>query len=282
MKKHKVGLKMKLKNFKSEELEACRSAIRIQTRYYLKIDRKDYYDCLIQCYIRVLEAKKQQNLNFDDMIDIATKEMKKFHRIKNNYKKFSDLPGEEYEEDGQPRDILQDESLENILKYKTLKECFIKFIKNYNNKQFFIDKFFNKISIKELAKKYHISNIEQSSIIYKFRQEFLNYLVKVGYFESSNNFKIERLTREGVLSKIKYQKRKYFIYDHCPNDLKIYKLVRENILNLDQYAKDVFLTKENFKIILYHTRSSDKLYLYQVNILRKKYFNNYTLEELVS
>ena len=275
---------MKHEKIDCEEIKACRAAIRIQAHYGQKIYPREYYDYLIQCYTRILEAKKKQDLNFEDMKRLAISELNKIYRTnKNYYKKFTDLPDEEYEEGSKQRNVLQDETLENKFKYETLKECFIKFLNNYNDKQFIIDKLFNKIHVSKLSKKYNISNGEQTDIVYKFRQKFLNYLVKVGYFESKNNLKIEKYSRENILCKLCHQKKRNLLnYNQCPNDLKIYELIRDNIVNLEQYANDVFLTKEKLKVILNHNTASSKLYLYQINILRKKYFNNYTLEELAS
>lgn len=267
----------------SEELKACCEASKRLVRYW-KEDRKNLDDYIIQCYIKILGTKKNQKLSYDDMKKIAFNELIRLHRAYIKRYKMCELPDTEYNEEDEEHNtaILSTNNLDDTLNFNALKKCFNDFFKNSSyNKQFIIDKLFKKGNAGIIAKKYKIGCQYHSEIIYKFRQDFLNYLVKVGYFDSSNNFKIDKFLNRNKIYLIKKEQGNSFDYGQCSNDLKIYKLLRNNIENINEYAKDIYLSAELLKNIVLHVVGGKcKLKLYQINILRKKYFNDYTLEEL--
>lgn len=277
---------MSLFKIQDEKLKACYVGFK-RTQHFIHLDKFEIYDYIMEAYLKILEKNKTKDLTFEEMNTIAKNAIsnfyqKEFNKIKNN-DKFSTFTECNEEKNV---NIIKDESFDNKLKYETLKECFIEFLKNSNyNKNFIIDKLLKNIKSCILAKRYKIQTQKQTEIIYQFRQEFLNYLVKVGYFESVNNFKIEKHSEHAKNVSL-YVKKKMqgenFDYKQCKNDIKIYQLIRDDILNINKYAEAISIPASSLEKAIKHKEHAISLKLYQINILRKKYFNNYTLEELVS
>ncbi len=270
-----------------EKLKACYVGFK-KTQHFIHLNKTEIDDYIMQAYLKILEETKTKDLSFEDMVKIAFNGIinfyqKEIRRIKRN-DNFAAF--EECKEEDKIVNIIKDESFENQLKYEVLKKCFIEFLKNSNyNKNFIIDKLLKNIKPCTLAKRYKIQTQKQTEIIYQFRQEFLNYLVKVGYIESVNNFKIEKYSEYAKKHKICFNKKIYgenFDYKQCRNDIKIYQLIRDDILNINKYAEAINIPTSSLEKIIKHKEHAISLKLYQINILRKNYFNNYTLEELVS
>ena len=269
-----------------DDLKACCYAIKGILKFKKSKTDKDFLnECFLSAYIKILENKKNQDLSFEKKVKIVQNEVQKAI-YKRNQKEDEKSFDEEYSEEEQNNfNILKSNCLEEEINYNTLKDLFINFYKNYNlpQKKFIIEKIFNNTSFKELAKKYKITINKLTEFLYNFRVDFLNYLVDNGYFESKNNFNIQRFTRCFYGNIICLEKKKQgdlFDFSRCPKDFKIYKLIRENIKNINKYAKSINIPPTKLDKIIKHKSGNRKLYLYEINILRKKYFNEYTLEEL--
>ena len=278
---------MNLFKIQDEKLKACYAGLK-RAQHFIHLYKFEIEDYIMQAYLKILEKNKTKDLTYEEMSTIARNAIVNCYAREINIKEKKDKLSfftECYEEEKNVN-IIKDESFDNNLKYEILKECFIEFLKNSNyNKHFIIDKLLKNTKSYILAKRYKIQTQKQTEIIYQFRQEFLNYLVKVGYFESVNNFKIEKSSENAKNVSLYVNKKRQgenFDYKQCKNDIKLYQLIRDDILNINKYAEVISIPTSSLEKTIKHKEHAISLKLYQINILRKKYFNNYTLEELVS
>lgn len=276
-----------LTNVNDSEIRASFIALKDMAKF-IKIKSWKKYDYVTQAYAKLLEVNKDKSMSFKDMVRVARSEISRIYASDiSMLKKYTELPDDEYCEE-HPMRAMEDNNLKKRLDYETLKYCFVSFYKNYNlpKKEFIIDRLFKGVSPFEIKKKYQLSTTQQLDLLYEFRKSFLNYLVDVEYFESNNNFTIEERPKSSTINKINYRKKKQvkqgsFDYSTCLNDLKVYELIRQDG-DLNKYSDYLKISYNKLIKILHHGLGGDKLFLYQINMLRKKYFNDYTLEELAS
>lgn len=258
-------------------------------RSFYHFKPKDIEDCKIDCYIKYLEECKNKKLTIDDIFKFSKYQINKYINNKNKFNKIESIPDDKFKDDNNKISsaILKDDSsnLEDIINYDCLKNLLIIFLKQYDKKDrlLIIDYIFYGKRTTFLYSKYKVNGVYVSNLIFNFRQDFYKYLKKIKYFDENVKFTINKRTQRTIndsfsKNKNKQEKLGCFDYSLCTNDYNVYKLIRQdityyaNLLNIDV----AYLTK------VVHHKGMNKLYLYQINYLRRKCFNNYTFEELIS
>ena len=129
-------------------------------------------------------------------------------------------------------------------------------------------------------KKFLITKNDFITLVRKFRFKFFELLKKYDYFysylEALDEFQPTESEKRKAIKKeaLKQNKKIYF------DDLLIYKLMRENPQN--DYAKFLGVSSDYMKKILNRSSWVFKLKSFQVQLLRKEFFNNYSLEDLLT
>ena len=127
-----------------------------------------------------------------------------------------------------------------------------------------------------------IQKVLLTNLVREFREKFNNLLIQSEYTQriyfnnATDEFNIQERTK---LNQKKKQAFKNGVLLFQKNDYLIYKLLRKEN-NLTNFADVLSITEDTLKDIIFHTKKTTKLKLYQIQQLRKQFFNNYSLTEL--
>lgn len=161
---------------------------------------------------------------------------------------------------------------------KKYNECLKEF--SLQNSKVLKSYFFDNLSMKEILKKYEITKNDFITLVRKFRFKFFELLKNYDYFysyvETFDEFQPTESEKRKAIKKEALKQNKQIYFD----DLLIYKLMRENSNN--DYAYFLQISPDYLKKILNRSSWVFKLKSYQVQSLRKQFFNNYSLESLLS
>ncbi len=281
--------------YSSEEMKIVNHCFKQSVkRYYGNLFNKQKKELLLIGYIALLEYKQTFNLESVDVSNTSltnyickafNKEIKKIVKTREN--KTVSISANVFGDDNQELESLLPDSpcYFDSYDYEFLNRCIQETLKEYvPNDQILNNYFFkNEDNLKVFCKNNNISLTKLKELVRDFRKNFSDLLIFCGYenvltflketdeFERTLNHK-----NEDARNKAKKQGLTLFNV----NDFKIYKLMRENA-NFQEYANCLNVPIEKIDNIIQHKRNAGKLLLYQVQALRKKFFNNYTLAELV-
>lgn len=162
--------------------------------------------------------------------------------------------------------------------FEKYNECLKEF--SLQNSKVLKSYFFDNLSIKEILEKYEITKNDFITVVRKFRFKFFELLKNYDYFysyvETLDEFQPTESEKRKAIKKEALKQNKQIYFD----DLLIYKLMRENPNN--NYANFLQISPDYLKKILNRSSWVFKLKSYQIQSLRKQFFNNYSLESLLS
>lgn len=115
----------------------------------------------------------------------------------------------------------------------------------------------------KIVKKYKIEKNELEKIVKDFRQLYFNILLKYKYITESE--------KERYLQNEDFKEKE-------EKEIKIIKLIKESKIPLEEIAKVLEMSEQDLNKRL--NGKNSKFMLYEIQKLRRIYFNNYTLEEL--
>ena len=141
-----------------------------------------------------------------------------------------------------------------------------------------IKSYVNGLTKQDIMKKYNISFEDLGILIFRFRKKFKEVLLENGIV----GFSFDN-TNEEFLSYKSYQDgerrkelRSSFVYGR---DIKIIELVKQ--IPSEKVCSSLKISFEDYDCIVNHKKGSSKFWLYQIQKIRKQFFNEYTLEELL-
>lgn len=225
--------------------EIERQAILKAYQEHFKAFSKSKYDLFIQAYISIKKAPK-------DTIKMTKEEKLQYYKVRAQIgmkkiknliveKKFEETTTEEMERIKDNSEIVENDTFFLI---NTLKEILKQYTKEEQNKII-------KMIITN-KKTYH-------KLLKNFREKYFNNLVKKDYLEEKD--------KKFYLTQEKKQKKK----------LKIIELLNKENIDTKEIAKTLNINEETAKKI---KENKKKLFLYQIQKLRKEYFKQFKLEEL--
>lgn len=243
-------------------------------------------------YTKLLEQKDKKELDLEEMIKISANKMKlRSEQItENNYRlehvsKSSDNTTSDNGNVGYIDFFLQNDCVNEEMNYKALFDLFVDFLNSYSDcktRKLIYLNIIKGLNLAELRKIFKMTLKEIAEVIKTFRLDFLNYLKSVDYFDNTTFLekRIKQLTKQerGHLKKIS----KKFDNTLCvTDDFKIYELLRADIDNLDKYAKFLNVKLGFLNSVIFHKVGFWKLKLFQIYKLQKKFFKQYTFDDLV-
>lgn len=256
---------------------------------YKPFELKEEY--IFEGYIKLLEQKNKKELNLEEMIKISANKMKDKSQqiIKNNLRNECVSEGFNNSNDsvnvGYTDFFLQEDCVNDEMNYKILFDLFINFLNSYSDcktRKLIYSNIIKGLNMSELRKIFKMSLEGIAKVIKTFRLDFLNYLKSVGYFDDTTFLekRINQLSRQerGRLKKIS----KKFDSTLCvTDDFKIYELLRADIDNLEKYAKFLKVNVNFLHSVIFHKVGFWKLKLFQIYKLQKKFFKQYTFDDLI-
>lgn len=280
----------KFNNFNVYELAISQD---VYYRYFSKY-KSARDDFIYSGYIEILENKDKLvglvDLDYYRVcFNIACKGMNKFvitHRYKNSQ---TINISTEFDDKDVGFDKFTDfHSADEHLNYQCLVDYIKKFCSIYDSDKVKIFKmFFNGSNLDEIKKqlKFSYANIKDSII--SFRQDLFDYLLFNGLI---SNFKVEfdniplsyntlASAQYDFIKKLK--KSGQFDYKFYKHDYFIYKLIRKDS-DFNKFASVLDIDNTRLEKIVNHKINCAKLKLYQVQQLRRSYFPNYSLSDLVN
>ena len=214
----------------------------------------------------IYSEKKQSFIDFSDCLN-TQKDLNSNNKMSEDFFCFME------NRDFKVEDNLNFEILINYLK-EFLETIEIK-------KQMFIKDFICGYSIYEISKKYKMACRWVSETIFDFQNAFGEFLLDVGYFENRNVIDFSKKIKARRVRTFEKQEAlkngKFVLYD---NDMMIYEILRGE-KDLARFADVLKISEEKLKKIIFHSQPNIKLFLFDVQKLRKQFFKNYSFEFLV-
>ncbi|MBO5394603.1 MAG: hypothetical protein J6A28_01700 [Clostridia bacterium] len=259
-------------------------------------DKFDDYknDILFDVYIDLLEYIKQNNHITKDNLFLElskiadNKIMQCLYKIKQNdlLMSFDTSISKNGDRELFLYDVLEDKSNNfDILCESLVLKSFNELINNYDfdNKKILMCYFFKKQKVKDICNIHKIARKDFVLLVRGFRADFLDLLNCNGFFYKNVYYNGDEFETSNChrlwLEREKAKKQGKTLYNF--QDFKIYQLMRENG-NIEDYANCLNITKDELEKYVYHkTIAQSKLFLYQIQALRDKFFKNYTLQELI-
>lgn len=166
-----------------------------------------------------------------------------------------------------------------------LDEC-SRLLKSFDlqNQKILRDYIFNGLNMKEIYQRYKLNKIKLCSLVRDFRSRLIDILDNKGISLKNNLQDSDEFTKIlQAKQRLKDKQNGVNSFD-SPNNYKIYDLLRD-MPSLTEIANCLNIDEKRLKKILnsYHgSNTGAKLYLYQIQKLRLKYFQNYSLQQLVA
>lgn len=284
-----------------ENIPIClRKVIYFALKDYKKFHKRTYYDGdYIAAYMGILDCIKKDDLlkfyDFDkkeniESIDIFRKLIKyaKYGLQKFSYSIYFDNNIISKREPFSLNREIIDESEDDLSYFYSKNDNDIcisteffsyynKLLLKYGKNGFILRDYFNACSKMDIIKKYNISYDFLKQLVINFRKNFNKLLLKYGYLDKSidvtDDFEdyeyYKNFTRRKELKKVGVEGR----------DFKIYKLLKN--ISIEELSIFLDIDINSLNNILNHRYGSTKLWLYQIQKLRKKYFSTYSFEELL-
>lgn len=275
-------------SFSEDLISVISKAIKVAYRkYYYDYDMFDdlYQESFLYILTKSSEFKNLDGENlFYKVYSLSKYAMNSFIR-KDKTLYYSDIPNSNADENNCSFTPVSNSTPEDYLKSRELYCNYLNFLKTYNLKiSKIFNLYFNNVSIKQIAKYFNLTPSVVGHYILKFRVDFKKYL------ENIYNFKLPitiGLTIKDNIATVKNRVARYKLkasggdyYSMYPNDYLILKLLRSES-NLTNFANCLIISLEELNSIIYHKKINRKLTLYQIQKLRKNFFPNYTLYDLV-
>lgn len=258
-----------------KELNLIKTAIATIYKKYYKNYKKYKEELFAEAYVDALEKQnKLKDLDRDTRLykymNIASNSMgKQIYKIKRDSKNISintktkkskDITLEMTLESPKPIDAGND--LTQLLNYfkSVLNE------EKKEKKKIIIEYIIIQKTIEQIKKKYKVNEEEIKNTIEEFRQKYFNKLVEIEYLYPEE---------EAI-----YLCNKDFKKEE-KKTTKINRLLKEKGIQVKEIAKVLKITEEEAEKKL-NEENKNKFYLYDIQILRKEYFPNETLEVLAS
>lgn len=255
---------------------------------YKPFELKEEY--IFEGYIKLLEQKNKKELNLEEMIKISANKMKDKSQqiIKNNLRNEYVSEGFNNSDSvnvGYTDFFLQEDCVNDEMNYKMLFDLFINFLNSYSDcktRKLIYSNIIKGLNMSELRKIFKMSLEGMAKVIKTFRLDFLNYLKSVGYFDDTTFLekRINQLTRQ-ERARLKKTSKKFDSTLCVTDDFKIYELLRADIDNLEKYAKFLKVNVNFLHSVIFHKVGFWKLKLFQIYKLQKKFFKQYTFDDLV-
>lgn len=272
------------------------ACVRCCNSKFYKISKQNFDDAFMSAYIGILEG-----LQFDEAlknVDFNQKQLNKDIYIKLLKMGRKGLKNYYFEKNC---DFVQKCSfdkpiLENEKKSKTLGEM-IPFEDIYNfdyeiiesllqneflnytlQERKIISSYIDGITKQDLMKTFNISFEDLGNLIFTFRNKFKDILLQNDIFEFSfDNENKEFLSYQAYQDGERRKELRNGLV--VGRDIKLIQLVKT--LPIDILSEFLGLSINELKDIIEHKKGSSKFWLYQVQQLRKKFFPQYTFEELL-
>ena len=131
-------------------------------------------------------------------------------------------------------------------------------------------------SVTEISRVFNMLIADTGKRLEKLRFDFAHYLVDCGYHSKLYNLNTRN---QKQIERGRAKKLKLLNSGSYKNDNLICKLLRKYD-DLNKFAEFLKMDVLKFKSLIFHSNYSGHLTLYQIEKLRRQFFNNYTLEEL--
>ena len=272
------------------------ACVRCCSSKFFKISKQNFDDAFMSAYIGILEGLKlDKSLN---NVDFNQKQLDKDIYIKLLKMGRKGLREYYFEKNRSFAQICSFDKpvLENEKKSKTLGEM-IPFEDTYNfdyeivenllqneflnytlQERKIISSYIDGITKQDLMKTFNISFEDLGNLIFTFRNKFKDILLKNDIIE----FSFDKDNKE-FLSYQAYQdgERRKELRNGLVvgRDIKLIQLVKT--LSIDSLSEFLGLSISDLQDIIEHKKGSSKFWLFQVQQLRKKFFPQYTFEELL-
>lgn len=275
----------------NEDVKIVNHCYNQKIKYLGKKYAKHRQELIVCGYIALIEFKKNNpsNTDINQLFKVVNRAIsKEIYKIKKEHE-ITSLSIEISEEDNDKRDfqdVLIDETVYfDNFDFKFLKSALKEQLREYSkdDKKILLFYFSEECTPHICCTSLGITRNKLKELVRGFRDELgkalilqgfnkvKDYLTDIDEFTESNCHRYRRERNEA-------KKRGIILYN--VNDYKIYKLIRESA-NTEQFAKCINIPNEKLTQIILHN-SGAKLYLYQIQALRTKFFSNYSLAELVA
>lgn len=266
-------------------------SIYVYKKYFRKYE--NYFDDLVMTgYLGILENVKNKNIDklgltadeqFTYYYNYALGAMSTFTRKLHD----NDLLLSTPTADGLClADMLTDNSIDydDVSSY-ILDEC-SRLLKTFDlqSQKILKDYIFNGLTMSEIYQRYKLNKIKLCSLVRDFRSQLADILDNKGISLKNNLQDADEFTKIlQTKQRLKNKQNGVNSFD-SPNNYKIYDLLRD-MPSLTEISNYLGITEKYLNRILntFQTNSKcPKLYLYQIQKLRVKYFQNYSLQQLVA
>lgn len=272
-------------------------------RSKIVLDNKNEFREL--CYIVLLEYKQNnqdiQIFNNEELMKLFNKTIEKqiinkqkevefysIHKAVKSTKEGEELTLENCLED-------KEQYFDSFDYYFLLSKMF-ELLENYTNenKDILINYFFNKTEkIRKFCEKNNTTRTDVKELVREFRQKYKILLLESGYinidkfksayieeaFDEFSGTSSKSINEKNRRERIKAKKQGAELNNYA-NDFKIYQLIRQDN-NINECASILNIPTEKLNAIVTHKNGSFILRLYQIQALRQKFYNTYSLEDLV-
>lgn len=265
----------------------------IVKRYYKNLEEAQKERLIDYCYLYILENiqkrkdfdlySKDAKFNFYILKNLTTSACEKFFKNSDVFY-FSELTEPDK---GEPVEnnlkLIDTYSACDKIKADELYQILEEFLNLQNiTTQKFIKLYLLCYSCDEIKILLKLSKTKQCYILNSFRESFANYLYKTNYLVKPLRFEefkffitLEKYKKGHLRQKLQ---DKMDLYE---SDFKIYKLLR-NEEDITPQALSIGKTKEYLNDLIFHKlHSRNKLYLFEIQTLRKKFYPNFLLFELL-
>lgn len=150
---------------------------------------------------------------------------------------------------------------------------------NYSSREKEIIKsYVNGLTKQDIIKKFKITFEDLGILFFRFRKRFKDILLKNGIVDFSfDNTNEEFLSRKVYQEKERQKElQSCFVYGR---DIKIIKLLKQ--VPAEEVCSLLKISFERYDSIINHKVGQSKFWLYQIQKIRKQFFSEYTLEELL-
>lgn len=271
-----------------EDFRLVKHCIKELYRFWGKRKKRISSDLLLDGFIALKEFKKD-NVEFNDVVlmrHVCNVLQKKLRNMNNKCVSLSS-PLKRYDNNKCLEDVTSDKK-DYFEKYDfEFLETTMNNVLNLYNKEtqkvlrfyFFEDN--NRVAT---CKKFKISNQQLGKYVRDFREKFASKLIYYGYMdvlayinEEVDEFVLDKY-HKNAYERLKAKKQGITLYN--VNDYQIFKLMRNG--NISEYASFLKWDENDLNATLSHAQRSKKLFLYQIQALRKQFFPSYSFNDLVS
>lgn len=276
----------------NEDIKIVTHCYNQKIKYFGKKYEKYRHELIVCGYIDLMEFKKNKEnyIDINQLFKVVNSSLRReLYKIQKE-NEVESLSVEISSKDKKQRtfeDMLIDNSVYfDNFDYKFLKSSFKEQLKEYSkdDKRILLFYFFQEECNPHVCcTNLGISRNKLKELVRGFRDELGKALILQGYEKVKDYLTdIDEFTESNChrLRRERNEAKKHGITLYNVNDYKIYKLIRESV-NIEKFANSLNISQEKLNKIIHHTEKT-KLYLYQVQALRIKYFANYSLAELVA